>query len=411
MLQRRPAASPSRVLVLAGAAWLAFAALSAVFVHLAVRLPGGPDGMSDLHVYRDAVRQLLAGGSLYDFVSFNGDRFIYPPSAGLLMVPLAALPAPVLDVAWTLLQCAATVLLAVVVLRRASTPLLTRLPRPVALPLLACLLALSYPVFTGVFLGQVSLLVTLLVLLDALDAVPRRWQGVLTGLAAALKLTPLAFVPYLWLTGRRRAAVLATATYAAATLVSWLVVPGESVRFWSSVVAATPGAVDLGQTDNQSVHGLLARTALAEPARTVVVVAVTGLAGVLGYVRATRLHRAGLVLPGAVVLGALVVVVSPISWSHHQVALVLAAACVVRGWRTGVWSVGVYVLMTLPLPFLVPHVWPPLRLLTENAGLLLALLVCCALPFGTREQAPPRVSRARARSSQPADAALDGPGR
>ena len=411
MLQRRPPASSSRVLVLAGTAWLAFAALSAVYVYLAVRLPGGPDGMSDLHVYRDAVRQLLGGGSLYDFVSSNGDRFIYPPSAGLLLVPLAGLPVLVLDVAWTLLQCAATVLLAVVVLRRASSPLLTRLPRRLALPLLACLLALSYPVFTGVFLGQVSLLVTLLVLLDALDVVPRRWQGVLTGLAAALKLTPLAFVPYLWLTGRRRAAVTATATFAVATLVGWLVLPGESARFWSSVVAATPGAVDLGQTDNQSVHGLLARTALAEPARTVVLVTVTGLAAVLGYARSARLHRAGLTLPGAVVVGALVVVVSPISWSHHQVALVLAAACVVRGWRAGAWSVGVYVLMTLPLPFLVHHAWPPLRLLTDNVGLLLALLVCCALPFGLRERAATPVSRARGPWSPRADVVLDGPGR
>lgn len=411
MLSRRPPASASRVLVLAGAAWLVFAALSAVYVHVALNRPGGPDGMSDLHVYRDAVRQLLGGGSLYDFVSSNGDRFIYPPSAGLLMVPLTALPAPVLDVAWTLLQCAATVLLAVVVPGRATTPLLTRVPRPLAVPLLACLLALSYPVLTGVFLGQVSLLVTLLVLLDALDVVPRRWQGVLTGLAAALKLTPLAFVPYLWLTGRRRAAVLATATFAAAALVGGLVLPGESARFWSSVVAATPGLVDLGQTDNQSVHGLLARVAPAEPARTVVLVVVTGLAAVLGYVRSARLHRAGLALPGAVVVGALVVVVSPISWSHHQVALVLAAACLVRGWRAGAWSVGVYVLMTLPLPFLVDHVWPPLRLLTDNAGLLLALLVCCVLPFGVRERASAPVSRAQAPWSPRADVVLDGPGR
>ena len=126
MLQRRPPASPSRVLVSAGTAWLAFVALSAVFVHLAVRLPGGPDGMSDLHVYRDAVRQLLGGGSLYDFVSFNGDRFIYPPSAALLMVWLPALTQPVLDVVWTLLQCAETLLLAVVVLRRVPPVLLGR---------------------------------------------------------------------------------------------------------------------------------------------------------------------------------------------------------------------------------------------------------------------------------------------
>ena len=70
-----------------------------------------------------------------------------------------------------------TVLLAHLVLARGDHPLLRRLPRPAALPLATCVLLASYPVFTGVFLGQVSLLVTVLALLDALDRVPRRCRG------------------------------------------------------------------------------------------------------------------------------------------------------------------------------------------------------------------------------------------
>lgn len=409
MLQPRPPASRPGARALPVTAWVVFAALSAVAVHLAVRLPGGPDGMSDLHVYVGAVQQLLSRGTLYDFVSFNGDPFTYPPSAGLLMVPLTLLPEPTLRVVWTLLQCAEVVALAAVVLRRATAPLLTRLPRPLALPVLACLLVVSYPVFTGVFLGQVSLLVTLLVLLDALDVVPPRWQGVLTGVAAAVKLTPLAFVPYLWLSGRRRSAVLATATFAACTLVTWLVLPGDSARYWSGITG-TPGLVELGQADNQSVHGFLARTALAEPIRTPVLVTVTGLAVVLGYLRSARLHRTGLVLPGAVVVGAMAVVVSPISWSHHQIALVLAAACLVgrAGRGATAWTGTVYVLGTLPLPFLVGSVPDPVRLLAENLGLLLALLVCCAVPFAA---APASARGARVPWWRPAGAAPDGRGR
>ena len=34
-----------------------------------------------------------------------------------------------------------------------------------------------------------------------------RWRGVAIGVAAGVKLTPLIFIPYLWLIGRRRAAI------------------------------------------------------------------------------------------------------------------------------------------------------------------------------------------------------------
>lgn len=272
--------------------------------------------------------------------------------------------------------------LAAVVLARTSHPLLRRAPRPLALPLLACLLTLSYPVFTGLFLGQVSLLLTLLVLLDALDVVPRRWQGVLTGVAAAVKLTPLAFVPYLWLTGRRRAAGTAAVTAAGCTLLAWLLLPGESTGYWSSRLDA-PATFPLAQTDNQSVHGLLARTAPPGPVATAVVVGVGVLVPLAAYARSVRLHRAGLALPAAVVVGAMAVVVSPVSWSHHQVPLVLAAACAVAGPRgfSVAWSLAVTAVTALPLPFLVGSLTGPVRLLADNAGLLLALLLCCVVPF------------------------------
>ena len=239
-------------------AWTLFALLAALHVYLAVRRPGGPDGMSDLHVYVGAVRALAEGGDLYGFASFNGDRFTYPPAAGLLMLPLLALPEPALGVAWTLAQLGEVVVLAAVVLARTSHPLFRRTPPPLALPLLSCLLALSYPVFTGLFLGQVSLLVTLLVFLDVLGVVPARWRGVLTGVAAALKLTPLAFVPFLWVTGQRRAAVVSVTTFAVCTTLAWLLLPVESVAYWSSRPDAL-ALFNLAQADNQSVQGLLAR--------------------------------------------------------------------------------------------------------------------------------------------------------
>jgi hypothetical protein len=48
--------------------------------------------------------------------------------------------------------------------------------------------------------------VVLLALADAVGAVPSRWRGVLVGIAAAVKLTPLLFVVFFLLAGRRREA-------------------------------------------------------------------------------------------------------------------------------------------------------------------------------------------------------------
>jgi len=373
----------------AAAAWAVLGLLSAVLVHLALALPGGPDGLSDLRVYQGAVAELVRGGSLYAFVAPNGDGFSYPPFAGLALAPLAAVPQAALGVVWTLVQVGLAVLLARAVLVRGDHPVLRRLPRAAALPVVSCVLLLSYPVFSGTFLGQVSLLVTVLALVDALDLVPRRLQGVATGLAAAIKLTPLVFLPYLWLTGRRRAAGAAAATFLAGGVLSWLLLPTDFRRFWSSPTDVPP-FIPLGQLDNQSLQGQAARAGWSGSGVDVLILGVSAVVAVVAYRRSQQLHAAGRRLAGAVVVGALAVVVSPVSWSHHQTVLVLAAACAVTGptlWAR-LWPVGVLVLMTLPLPFLLPTLPTLVRPVADHLVLLLALALALGLPFRPRPPQP-----------------------
>jgi alpha-1,2-mannosyltransferase len=362
---------------------LVVAAMAAVYVYMAVTLPGGPDGMSDLHVYYGAVRTLLDGSSLYDFVSFNGDLFVYPPFAGVVFVPLALLPELWLRVLWTLLQCAEAAVLAWAIAARASMPVIARAPRILAVPVLTCVLLAIQPVFTGIFLGQVSLLITLLALLDALDLVPRPLQGIATGVAAAIKLTPLAFVPFLWLTGRRRAATVALGTFVLCTAAAWWAVPDDSLRYWPSGLA-TPDFINLAQSDNQSVHGFLARVGWEEPIRTVALACGVVTVVAMGYLRSRRAYLDGQRLAAAVIVGALVVLVSPISWSHHQTMLAVAAACAVSSTsRTlnRVWSTAVLLLVAVPFPVLLNRAWPAGQLITDSVLMVLALLVACVIPF------------------------------
>lgn len=397
----------ARARIPAVAAWTVLGVLTAVLVHLALALPGRPDGLSDLRVYRGAVTELVAGGSLYGFEAPNGDRFSYPPFAGLALVPFAAVPEAALGVLWTLVQVGLSVLLAHAVLTRGDHPVLRRLPPAAALPVVSCVLLASYPVFSGTFLGQVSLLVTVLALVDALDLVPRRFQGVATGVAAAIKLTPLVFLPYLWLTGRRRAAGVAAATFLAGGVLSWLLLPADFRRFWSTPTEVPP-FLPLAQLDNQSLQGLAARAGWSGSGVDLLLLGVSAAVAVVACRRSQQLHAAGRRLAGAVVVGALAVVVSPVSWSHHQTLLVLAAACAVAGaplWAR-LWPVAVLVLMTLPLPFLLPALPPVVRPLADHLVLVLALALALGLPFRARP-APPVADPARADEAWETAPALD----
>ncbi|MFG2005081.1 glycosyltransferase family 87 protein [Spirillospora sp. NPDC048911] len=71
----------------------------------------------------------------------------------------------------------------------------------------ASLLLLSVPLQSGLRFGQVSVFLVVLAFADAAGLVPARWRGVAIGLAGAIKLTPLIFVPYLLVIGERRAAL------------------------------------------------------------------------------------------------------------------------------------------------------------------------------------------------------------
>jgi alpha-1,2-mannosyltransferase len=396
----------------AAAGWLVCAVAVAVYVYGAVRLPYRPDEMSDLHVYLGAVRTMIAGGSLYQFVSFNGDEFNYPPFAGMVFVPLAPWPESALRVFWTLFQCAEAVILAWMILVRSAHPVLKRVPRAAALPALTCLLLVSQPVFWGLFLGQVSLLITVLAVLDALDLTPKRLRGIPTGLAAAIKLTPLLFIPYLWITGRRTTATVALATFMFCTGAAWLALPTDSATYWSSRLSP-PGFVNLAQWDNESFRGLLARLHWAGGHSTLILAALTLIVLVLGYGRSQRAYRNGQVLPGAVIIGATTVLVSPISWNHHQTLLVCAATCAISGtskWANVAWSTAVYLLMTLPFQNVLDRGWPAGHLLTDDAVLCLALLITCVIPF-TSWQGTPRGSSSKSSAALAARSSVIGRGR
>jgi alpha-1,2-mannosyltransferase len=274
--------------------WLPALLVAVVTGYVVLTRPPGPR-LSDLDVYRGAVSGLLHGQSLYDFLLGNAP-FTYPPFAGLIMVPLAGVPTSGLQVVWTL----ATVVSVVAIARLAGG----RRAAPAGLALF-----LSAPVSSDLRYGQVSLFLALLVLVDVVRP-PGRAQGVLIGLAAAVKLTPLIFIPMLWVRGQRRAAVVATLTFATCGGLGAVALPGDSWRYWTTEVRDVDRLGFIDSVGNQSLNGALIRLGLGAPARPALVLLLGGAVVLVALHRARRLDP----LAATVVVGAASVVLSPVSW-------------------------------------------------------------------------------------------------
>ncbi len=238
------------------------------------------------------------------------------------------------------------------------------------------MLVLSAPVSSDLKYGQVSIFLAAGIAVDLLVLRRSRWQGLLIGLAAAIKLTPLIFIPLLWLAGRRRAAVLATATFAACGAVAGLALPGDSWRFWTAEMSHVSRLGYITSAGNQSLNGALLRFELSAPVRSAIVLVAGGAIAALALHRVARLARAGDWSSALVLTGAAGVVLSPVSWTHHQIWLVLAALLPVRGsaWARRAWPALVLVVMLLPVPALGSP-------LCGNARLLLAITIAVLLPL------------------------------
>lgn len=282
----------------------------------------------DLQVYRGAVDSLLSGGGLYDY-SYPDPvgrpaPFLYPPFAALLLLPLALVPLPAAGVGWSLVQVYLAAGL-VALLVRATGWRGTGPAARIGVPVLAVLgLLASRPVTQGLDLGQLSLLIATLCVVDLL-VLPRRWRGVLVGLAAAIKLTPLFFVGYFLFTRQWRAAGVAVGSFLAATAIAFAVLPGESVRFWTDVVLRVDRVPNLGSPGNLSILGMLGAWRVPEAWQRPLWVVLAGAVAALGLWRARHHHRAGDDAAAVIVAGTAAALVGPAAWVHHVVWLPLAA--------------------------------------------------------------------------------------
>jgi alpha-1,2-mannosyltransferase len=305
--------------------WLAVVALAAVAGIVTVFRCF--HGFIDLDVYQLGVRQWLGGGDIYGTLppTHDGARlpFIYPPFAAIALLPLAVIPWSVARVVNFGLAIAALTVTIYLCTRR-LWPALDRqhvlLISGSALPLALWL----EPVRETIGFGQVNLILMMLVAADCLVEKPLWPRGLLVGIAAAIKLTPAVFLLYFLLRKDFRAAVVSIASGALATAVGFAVLPGESMRYWFGGFASAAGVSGSPYANNQSLQAALARLSLLPPVQSGLwLLAATVVLAAAGFGVLRTVHKPDPVL-AMVIIGAVGVLLSPTSWSHHWVWIVPA---------------------------------------------------------------------------------------
>ena len=222
------------------------------------------------------------------------------------------------------------------------------------------------PVFLTVGLGQVNLILCLGVLWDLVG--PRKIgrftvpQGVVTGIAGAIKLTPLIFIPYLALTGRRRAAITGSITFAVCSALGFAVAPQVSWAFWTRFIFQSGRAGALFQVSDQNLLSTQSRFDHAAMSISTLWPLLV-LIGVAGLIVAAAAHRWSSPFLGVLVCAITGLIISPITWTHHLVWVVPVICWLTlahdRPRRGAWWAVGVAILSWIAPIWWVPTSWWP----------------------------------------------------
>jgi len=277
-------------------------------------------GFFDLRVYYGALNYWADGrGSIYDYLLPGSTYgFTYPPFAALAMLPMAVTPWQMAIV----ISVTASVVTTVILLYWLVDPVARRQgwTRWYALAIVVCLAAAFEPLRETVLFGQVNMLLVFLVAADLVLLVSRgsRFGGIAIGLATAVKLTPGIFIVYLLVTKRWKAAIVASATAALATLFAAAVAPDASRVFWTDALWNTDRVGALAFISNQSLNGAVARLHPSDPSKALWVVAVIAVV-IIWFLRVRKAAAAGDEMTGFALTGILGCLMSPITWVHHLV--------------------------------------------------------------------------------------------
>lgn len=300
----------------------------------------------DLHSrYNDAEYAL---NHYRNFYGYRHGAFTYPPITAYLFVPFHAIGWHATAIVWTVANVVALAVLLWIVLWR-----FFGVAKPDAwlwsgLALAPAAILVLFPFRSLLFWGQLALFLLLAVFVD-LFCVPARYRGALIGAATAVKLLPALFV--IWFLTRREYGAVARAAgaFVALTVLAAALWPHASAQYWFHIlpsgkdVSMVANPLNLpttlgrwyfgvGKVNNQSLRGMLGRPPF-DLTGTFPWVLLALIVLVVGGFATVALLRQRRDLAAFVVLSATTVLVSPVSWLHYWVFVVLGPFVAILEWR------------------------------------------------------------------------------
>jgi alpha-1,2-mannosyltransferase len=280
-------------------------------------------GFFDLRIYRDATHVVADGHQLYTAHLRHGLGFTYPPFAILVMTPLSWMSRVHAEELVTLGN-----ILLVAVAGHAAVRLRGSAENPARAGWIAAAIALwAEPIITAVGYGQIDLVIAVLVIADLAYGRNSRAGGIGIGLAAAIKLTPLIFIPYLLFTARGREAKRAVGTFVLSIAVAFIAVPKDAAKYWGGSVfdiSRVTGRHHLSGAGpaNQSLRGALLRFFPHAAHISVIWLPCCLVIVCLGLVLAVRASGRGDEAYGFLLTAITGLLISPVSWTHHWAIIV-----------------------------------------------------------------------------------------
>lgn len=305
---------------------LRWVGLAVFLVSAAVLTFGTPDTFPvpyriDFDVYRTAAQVFLDGGSIYGplpTLSQGTDLpFTYPPIAAVLFTVFAVMPLWLGSTLLTLGSIACVGLVVRIVLGQTC-----ELPKAGLWWLVAAVMAVGLwfgPIEQTLFFGQVNAMLMALVVVDAVFGRGRWWGGTLIGMAIAIKLTPAVFLLLFVLRRDWRGAATTVVSFLAYTGIGHLLMPRDSLEYWTQALFDTRRIGRVAYASNQSINAVLARLGLEGGTRTLVWFVVALAVGLLIAWVAARLLAHGQHVAATVTVGFAALFCSPVSWGHHWV--------------------------------------------------------------------------------------------
>lgn len=296
-------------------AWVAIGVSAALCCHYLVL--AGSEYLLDLDVYREAAAVAWSGGDLYAQVFTDvGLPYLYPPFAILFLSPLVTLSEVSAQLIWTALTLAAVIGYALICVNNFAA---ARFHTPTVYAVTIAFTLAMEPTESGISFGQVNIMLAMFLALDLSHRTGRIPQGVLTGIAAAVKLTPLLLLAYFLATRRYKPALWTAGSFLACSAVAAIVFPKASWVYWSGTFLESD-RVGVSYISNQSINGLLQRllgqTGASQLSWLLLAAVVTGGTMLVGH----HLHDDFPHLTDALALAA-ILLVSPISWTAHWILI------------------------------------------------------------------------------------------